>query len=148
MKLQAKRTSWNGLFTVLVIAGMSVALLANAFRNHSSGFAASPSPVAILHVGSNQNVGYIFSVDGSESYGDGEDPFTAKDEIIDFMWDFGDGSNPESGEFLNTHTHTFSEPGIYTITLTVTDLNGASNSTSAIVNVGTLPLQSTLLWKH
>ena len=139
MKTQVKLTSRKDLFSALVIVGISASFFSITSHSHQSVLAEDSSPVAILHVGSHQNVGYTFSVDGSESYGDSGDPFTAKDEIVDFAWDFGDGSELESGEFLNTHTHSFSEPGTYAITLTVTDLHGASDSASAMVNVGTLP---------
>jgi PKD repeat protein len=139
VEIQTRRTSWNDLHKGLVAAGTLVAFFSIISQSHSSSLAAQSSPVAILHVGNDQNVGYTISVDGSESYGDGDDPFTVRDEIVDFAWDFGDGSVPENGEYLNTHAHVFTEPGTYTITLTVTDLHGVSNSSSAIVKVGTLP---------
>ncbi|MEO0732637.1 MAG: PKD domain-containing protein, partial [Bacteroidota bacterium] len=46
------------------------------------------------------------------------------DEITAYAWDFGDG-NTGSGQFT---THTYSTTGTYTISLTVTDANGAQSA--------------------
>ena len=46
---------------------------------------------------------------------------------LNYRWDFGDGSRAESGG--NTHvnrTHTYAEPGVYTVSLTVSDKFNAS----------------------
>jgi parallel beta-helix repeat protein len=53
--------------------------------------------------------------------------------IISYNWNFGDGN-------ITTHTdpiiiHTFVNPGDYTVTLTVTDDEGYTNSTSHLVRV-------------
>jgi PKD repeat protein len=55
--------------------------------------------------------------------------------VASFLWDFGDGAK---GAGTNVH-HNFSIPGNYTITLTVTDDEGLSNSTSAVLWVRSLP---------
>ncbi|MBI4559702.1 MAG: PKD domain-containing protein [Candidatus Hydrogenedentes bacterium] len=49
---------------------------------------------------------------------------TPRAEIMDYTWDFGDGSPAFHG--FNT-AHVFENPGIYTVTLTVTDNVGATN---------------------
>jgi len=46
------------------------------------------------------------------------------------LWDFGDGGSSAS----QTAVHTFTEPGIYTVTLTVTDSEGASACTTLAVS--------------
>lgn len=46
--------------------------------------------------------------------------------IVDYAWDFGDGTLG-SGE---STTHSYSQPGTYTVTLTVTDDDGAPDSAS------------------
>jgi PKD repeat protein len=47
------------------------------------------------------------------------------------QWDFGDGSNSTS----KSPAHTFEKPGIYTVTLTVTDADGVSGCTTLLINV-------------
>jgi PKD repeat protein len=101
--------------------------------------AQSQNPTAILYVGNQQNVGYTFCVDGSDSHSASTDRFTNKDDIVNFIWDFGDGKQKEQGEYLNTHTHKYTQPGTYTITLTVVDKNGLTDSATSEVIVKDLP---------
>jgi PKD repeat protein len=51
--------------------------------------------------------------------------------IVNYLWDFGDGTNT-TGEVVN---HSYDDDGNYTITLTVTDDDGATNSTSSLITV-------------
>ena len=53
--------------------------------------------------------------------------------IISYSWDFGDGSKETTAN--PAITHTYAEPGTYNVTLTVTDNNGLSSTTSAAVVV-------------
>ncbi|MGH2948247.1 MAG: PKD domain-containing protein, partial [Solirubrobacteraceae bacterium] len=53
------------------------------------------------------------------------------DEIT-FLWDFGDGATSEE---VNP-THTFTEPGVYTVRLTVTDSTGRSSSSNVTITAG------------
>ena len=53
-------------------------------------------------------------------------------KIVKYKWDFGDGSKKE-GKVV---THTYSQAGSYVVTLTVTDDDGATNTTSKVVTVG------------
>jgi len=51
--------------------------------------------------------------------------------IVSYAWDFGDG-NTGIGE---TITHTYTEPGVYTVTLTVEDAAGNSDTSSITITV-------------
>jgi PKD repeat protein len=70
-------------------------------------------------------LGEEMTFDASSSY----DPDGG--EITAYTWDFGDG-NIASGEVV---THTYSEAGEYTVTLTVTDNDGLTDSILSEVNV-------------
>ncbi|MDI6916953.1 MAG: PKD domain-containing protein, partial [Thermoplasmatales archaeon] len=56
-------------------------------------------------------------------------------DVLTFFWNFDDG---EISNYSNP-THQYADNGIYTVTLTVTDIHGASNATSkqiTVLNVG------------
>jgi outer membrane protein assembly factor BamB len=72
----------------------------------------------------NPIIGEDITFDASASYDlDGE--------IITYQWDFGDGATPE-GIIVN---HSFPSIGFYTVTLTVTDNEGATNRVTETVKV-------------
>ncbi len=50
---------------------------------------------------------------------------------LSYQWDFGDGSQDTS----NPTSHTYSEPGEYTATLTVTDDSGQSGAHDVLIQV-------------
>jgi len=64
--------------------------------------------------------------------------------VLTYQWDFGDGSSGTgsgdgssgTGSSLN---HTYADNGQYTVTLTLSDGSGASNSTSIVVTVANVP---------
>lgn len=51
--------------------------------------------------------------------------------IVSYSWDFGDGSQPESGVMTS---HTYTVAGSYTAVLTVTDDDGLTDTKSVIIN--------------
>ncbi|MCW3985053.1 MAG: PKD domain-containing protein, partial [Candidatus Bathyarchaeota archaeon] len=57
--------------------------------------------------------------------------YDADGTIVSYFWDFGDGSNATGV----TTQHAYADDGNYTITLTVTDDDGVSSSTSATKTV-------------
>ncbi len=60
---------------------------------------------------------------------------TDNGSIVDYQWDFGDGSAIESGpESLVTHTYT--SEGVFEVTLTVTDDGDLTDSDSIIIAIG------------
>ncbi len=65
-------------------------------------------------------------------YFDGSGSYDPDGEIVSYDWDFGDGTT-DSGE---TVSHTFRDPGGYTVTLTVTDDQGATGSDTVEISAG------------
>ena len=76
-----------------------------------------PPEASIIADSINGIVPLLVNFDGSGSH----DPDGA---IVSYDWDFGD-STIDSGDIVS---HTFSDPGVYTVTLTVTDDQGATGS--------------------
>jgi hypothetical protein len=62
---------------------------------------------------------------------DGSDSTDPNDDALTFRWDFGDGSSGEG----KTVEHTYDEPGDYTVTLTVEDETGLTDSYKATVTI-------------
>lgn len=62
------------------------------------------------------------------------DASASSGDLISYKWNFGDGS-PEVTENDPITTHAYTQAGNYTVTLTVTDREGLSNSTSKVVQV-------------
>ncbi|MHA2611181.1 MAG: PKD domain-containing protein [bacterium JZ-2024 1] len=60
----------------------------------------------------------------------------ATNVITNYSWDFGDGSPVASGILVS---HTYTAQGIYTVTLTVTDDEGNTDSEEALISVGANP---------
>jgi peptidoglycan/xylan/chitin deacetylase (PgdA/CDA1 family) len=75
---------------------------------------------------------------GEEIFFDGSYSYDPDGEIVRYEWDFGDGNRAE-GAWV---THTYSEAGIYTVTLTVTDNEGATSSFSETFETNMPPVAS------
>jgi len=101
------------VFVVVDVTGATVAFIG---RNPQMtvGFTIVPNPAAVDEV---------VTVDASTTFGG--NPVT-------YTWDFGDTSPPIDGK---TMTHSYTEAGTYTITLTVTDAAGGVGESSQDVTV-------------
>jgi heat shock protein HslJ len=82
-----------------------------------------PLPEAVISAPNAGNVDQVITFDGSGS--------TASTAIGAYLWDFGDGATGE-GPVLD---HTFTNAGTYTVTLTVTDANNQTGSTTLVVTI-------------
>lgn len=70
--------------------------------------------------------GTTVSLDGSAS--------TSPATITDYDWNFGDGTTLDSATTASA-SHTFTTPGVYTVSLTITDSNSDTNTVSETVTV-------------
>jgi len=68
---------------------------------------------------------------------DGAGSSDADGSVVSHQWDFGDSSAVESGVAVS---HTFTTPGSYTVTLTVTDNDGGTDTDELSVSVDAPPL--------
>jgi PKD repeat protein len=102
-------------------------LLQREWSNAAGGCVARvPVPVASFAVYSSPGlVNQPISFNASAST-------TGVGQISSYSWNFGDGNPPASGA---QPSHTYTTPGAYTVTLTVTNDSGASASASQIVTV-------------
>ncbi len=81
------------------------------------------APTAVTNGPYNSYVNQTITFDASNSVDDGT--------ITSYSWNFGDGANG-SGK---TVTHSYQNPGEYTVVLTVTDNNELSSQTNTIANI-------------
>ena len=93
-----------------------------------SGSTASPQPPV---------PSFSSEVDGATdtaSFTDTSASAPAGAQVVSTQWNFGDpASGTADSSTLAAPSHQFSAPGTYTVTLTVTDANGLSASTTALV---------------
>jgi PKD repeat protein len=103
------------------------------------GGSSTPTPTSTPRPTSEPNDGPVanistdphVAIDISTSFS-GSSSYDSDGSISSYHWDFGDGSTA-SGESV---TYTYADTGKYTVTLTVVDNDGASDTDSATVTVG------------
>ncbi|MBF6605460.1 MAG: pilus assembly protein [Chloroflexi bacterium] len=131
-------TPWmNGLlgnnFTMSTSASaVALGLAPNSSATQPPGCAA-PSSAVMSVAGS----GLTIDVDGSASQ-----PSSGLCHISGYNWSFGDGTTDVSYATGTVHTYAF--PGVYVVTLTVTNQGGTATTTSTV----TVPLSTTCLAPH
>ncbi len=69
----------------------------------------------------------------------------AGSDTLTYTWDFGDGTLQLPGVDLTTPTHNFADNGVYAVTLTVSDEDGASTTQTTIVSVSNVAPSGTLV---
>ncbi len=89
-----------------------------------------PPVASFTYAPENPQVGENVTFDGSGSY-------SPSGSIVNYSWDFGDGTNETSASSIAVHS--FSESGAFSVSLTVMDDNGLTNSTSHDVNTQIIP---------
>lgn len=103
----------------------------------SAGKTATASSQIVVSVPQQPTASFTYSVDTTTGeiivHTDGSSSSSPNGSIVDYMWDWGDGSANTSGSGA-TASHTF-QVGTYTITLYVTDNLGFSSPTSINVAV-------------
>ncbi len=80
--------------------------------------------------------------EGSIVFFDGSNSTSSPDSISSYFWDFGDGTN-STGQSVN---HTYVNNNTYTVTLTVTDSDGSTNSDTLQVAVNDLGPTANFTW--
>lgn len=114
----------NGLLQPISLTGLAVVEDTLAVGGTSCGGAGNQAPIAVPggpYVGTPGNTVFF---DGSAS----SDP---DGSIVDYAWDFGDGS---TGAGVNP-SHVYAQLGTYTVALTVRDDRGAVTTATAQVDI-------------
>ena len=75
---------------------------------------------------------FTTSISASTVVFDASDSYDPDGRIIKYEWNFGDGTSAE-GKVV---THVYSLPGSYAVTLTITDNDGLSDTTTKVIAVG------------
>ncbi|WP_256290028.1 PKD domain-containing protein [Halobellus inordinatus] len=120
----ASQSGDAGTYTVEVTADDGQATTTESFQLTVEELPNQSPTAAFSHSPTDPEVGEDVTFDASASEDSGG-------SIASYEWDFGDGST-DSGESV---THTFSSPGDYDVELTVTDDDGATDTTTQTVSV-------------
>jgi PKD repeat protein len=103
------------------------------------------SPFAIFTVSVVNPQGEVFAA-GAVLKFDGKASFSTLGSISSFVWNFGDGIIDTSN--IAKLTHIYATSGMYTVTLTITDKAGNTNSQSQTINVLPAPFLSSVTFSR
>ncbi|UCG56449.1 MAG: tandem-95 repeat protein [Phycisphaerales bacterium] len=126
-------------FTYTIADGQGGTDTATVTVNVNKEVPGNQSPVAQIAAPDRGYPGQSISFDGSASY-------DSDGRIISYDFDFGDGTGyveTESGapdsKFDGLAVHSYQQEGVYTVTLTVTDDDGATDTTARRTTIGECP---------
>jgi PKD repeat protein len=69
-------------------------------------------------------------------------PAAPADSLIRFSWDFGDAQSAQNSSALKSPSHTFTQPGFYSVSFNTTDEFGCTASKILSLKVNALPVAS------
>jgi PKD repeat protein len=125
----------NTQYRYRLVATNSAGITYGYTYGFTTGAASSSTPVAAFAfspTASKPGSAVSFNATGSTDSGA---------TITDYSWDFGDGSTQDAGNAPTT-SHAYANPGIYRVTLIVTNNNGEGETTTQIVTVDAPPTAS------
>lgn len=61
-----------------------------------------------------------------------------------FVWDFGDGTQLETDEYTTNIQHTYSNYGLFELTLIAKGCNGERDTISSLINIENIPIDTTI----
>ena len=133
---------WEGTATTATISGLDESITYHFVARAFNQYGESANSNEATYTGLNQAPSASFTANATS----GEAPLTVtfnasgsidSDGTIDsYSWDFGDGV---SGSGLNI-SHTYTSAGNYTVALTVTDDDGATGSSTRLIQVSSAPI--------
>lgn len=109
--------------------GVAAGTLFQQLNGHMVGYRVADAPAPAPNVPPTAD--FTTEIDGLSVLVDGEPSRDPDGQVKTYRWDFGDGTTASN----NVSAHTYATAGSYPVTLTVTDWQGASSSTTRSVTV-------------